>query len=193
MNNFKNYLIVILCILFVLASGFGYYNFKAKKEYKSKYEIEQSNVFTLKKGQRDYIIKDSINAVEQYALRLSRDEFKDLYEKTQKEIKYLNNHPKKEIHYVTKFNTVSDTKLRIDTLVVYTKDSCKSYTDGFTTISLCKDSVYVQSVDTITQFISKHYKYKFLWWKWKMDGITQDVYSTNPHNHIIFEEFLQIK
>lgn len=193
MDKIKNFLIVALCILFVLASGFGYYNYKAKKNYKIKYENEKGNVETLIKGQKDYVIKDSLNAVEQYALRLSRDEFKDLYEKSQKEVKYLKEHPKKEIQYLTKFNTITETKWKVDTLRIFDRDSCQYYTDGFTTINLCKDSVYVHNIDTITQFISKHYRHKFLWWRWKMDGITQDIYSQNPHNHIIFEEFLNVK
>ena len=40
--------------------------------------------------------------------------------------------------------------------------------------------------------ISKHYKHKFLWFRWGVDGITQDVWSTNPHAHIHFDEFVRI-
>lgn len=192
MEKMKNYAIVALCILLCLLSGLGYFFYKQSVKYEGLYNDEKSNVETLIKGQKDYIIRDSIHCSEIKALTLSKDELENLYAGAKKEIKELKDHPKKEIEYITKFETITETKWKIDTVLIG-NDSCQLYQDRFTNIMMCKDSVYVTTVDTINQFISKHYKHKFLWWKWKMDGITQDIYPTNPNSRIIFDEFVQVK
>lgn len=188
----KQKLIIILAILLPIV--FGVTQCRRADEYKKKYETEAQNVVILTQGQKDYKIKDSIQASTINALTLSEKEFRALYQDTYKELKYLKEHPKKEIEYVTKFETKTETlwKDKIDTVYI-NGDTCQYYADAYTNVMICKDSVKVENIDILNQYISKHYKHKFLWWRWKMDGITQDIYNENPNSKIIFDQFIKIQ
>ena len=71
-------------------------------------------------------------------------------------------------------------------------DSCKDYADKYINVNICDGLITATVSDTITQVISKHYAHKFLWWKWKIDGINQDIMSTNPHSSIVFDKFVKV-
>lgn len=158
-------------------------------------ERQRSNVEALRDQQRVYKICDSINVAEINALRLDSRQYEKLIKEKDKQIQEIKSSRKKEIEYYTSLtntNTVVIDNSRIDTVYLL-NDTCVGFMDDYVTYLHCKDETLITTNDTIKQIISKHYKHKFLWWRWKVDGFTQDVWSTNPHSNLHFEEFVRVE
>lgn len=188
----KNTLILlgIIILLVILAI------FQGRKVSRLSAEVERqkANVEVLVGNERIYKICDSIKVAEIYALQFDNEQFEKMVLEKDKQIKELKNQRKKDIEYYSKL-------AKADTYVVYRdkfieipygNDTCVGYYDNYIQLTQCPDCTYIEIQDTIKQVISKHYKHKFLWWRWKVDGITQDVWSTNPHSSIHFQKFIQV-
>ena len=182
--------LVIIIILVILAV------FQGSKISRLSDEVERqkANVETLVSKERTYRICDSINVAEIQALQLDRKQFEKLVLDKDRQIQELQDKRKKDIEYYTRL-------AKTDTYYVYKdrfievpigNDTCLGYYDNYIQLTQCPDCTYIEIQDTIKQTISKHYKHKFLWFRWGVDGITQDVWSTNPHSNIHFEEFVKI-
>lgn len=104
-------------------------------------------------------------------------------------IKQLQGNKKSKVEYITSVAKSDTFYLPVDTVYM---DSCKDYADKYINVNICDGLITATVSDTITQVISKHYAHKFLWWKWKIDGINQDIMSTNPHSSIVFDKFVKV-
>ena len=158
-------------------------------------ERQRSNVEALRDQQRIYKICDSINVAEINALRLDSKQYEKLISDKDKQIQAIKSERKKDVEYYTSLNridTITIDNTRIDTIYL-PNDTCVGFMDDYVTYLHCKDETLITTNDTIKQIISKHYKHKFLWWKWKVDGFTQDVWSTNPHTNLHFEDFVRVE
>lgn len=180
--------IIILLVILAIFQG------KSVSRLSAEVERQKANVEVLVGNERIYKICDSIKVAEIYALQFDKEQFEKLVLEQDKQIKCLKNQRKKDIEYYSQLNkrdTFFIDNSRIDTFLVGA-DSCYGYFDGYLTFLHCPNETLIQTNDTIKQVISKHYKHKFLWWRWKVDGITQDVWSTNPHSSIHFQKFIQV-
>lgn len=158
-------------------------------------EIQKDNVRILKGNETIYKICDSIKVAEIYSLQLEKSQFEELIKAKDKQIAQIKAERKKDIEYYTrlaKTDTFIFDHSKIDTIYV-NGDTCVGYEDQYLSFYECPNDVYFQTRDTIKQVISKEYKHKFLWFKWGFKGISQDVWSTNPHSNIHFDEFVKIK
>lgn len=183
--------LVIIIVLVILAI------FQGSKISRLSTEVEQqkANVETLVGNERIYRICDSIKVAEINALMLDKEQFEKLVLEQDKQIKELKNQRKKDIEYFSKFAKADTFYIYKDKFIEipYGNDSCLGYYDNYIQLTQCPDMTYIEINDTIKQTISKQYKHKFLWWKWGLKGFTQDVWSTNPHSRIHYEEFVKVE
>ena len=189
----KNTLILlgIIILLVILAIFQG----KTISRLSAEVERQKANVEVLVGNERVYKICDSIKVAEIYALQFDKEQFEKLVLEQDKQIKELKNQRKKDIEYYSKLSKTDSFYIdnsRVDTVYVSDIDTCVGFMDNYVTYLHCNNTTLITTHDTIKQVISKHYKHKFLWWRWKVDGITQDVWSTNPHSSIHFQKFIQV-
>lgn len=186
----KLFLLLSAIIAILVFLNIAQYNSRAG--LKDQLSTQKENVKNLMQGERTYRINDSLKAVEINALQLDKKQFEELVREKDKQIEMIRAQKNKTIEYfteVTKTDSFCITKF--DT-IYKGNDTCYGYNDKYLSFLSCNDTAYFETYDTIKQTISKHYKHKFLWWKWKVDGITQDAWSTNPHTSIHFQDFIKV-
>lgn len=184
-------LLAIIIILVILAIFQG----RRVSRLSDEVERQERNVEVLRDHERLYKICDSINVAEIKALELDNKQFNKLVREKDRQISEIQEKRKKDIEYyssLAKTDTFLIDNTRIDTFYVTETDTCVGFMDDYVTYVHCNNETLITTRDTIKQVISKHYKHKFLWFRWGVDGITQDVWSTNPHSNIHFEEFIRI-
>lgn len=182
--------LAILIALIILAV------FQGRKISRLSTELDQQkqNVEILKGNERIYRICDSIKVAEIYALQLDRKQFDALVKAKDRELSQIKDARKKDLEYYTKLAKQDSCVIYRDKFieVPYGNDSCLGYYDAYIEVTHCPDCTYIETHDTIKQVISAQYRHKFLWWKWGLEGFSQDVWSTNPHSRIHFEEFVKL-
>lgn len=47
--------------------------------------------------------------------------------------------------------------------------------------------------DSLSTFVAREYKHKFLWWKWGTKGYNVYIVSHNPHSKVEYNKFIRIK
>lgn len=171
--------------------------------YKSETERLTNNQTTLRQELKTYRLKDSSAVAEIETLTLSKKEFERLCSKQTEELKQLNIKLKR-------LQSVSTTNLThiysFDTIKVY--DSifvknvidtikCFNYSDNYITLGGCLgdntiNDLFVKTFDTISTFVSKEYRKKFLFFKWK-PYYKVTIKSNNPYSEIKAEEYVEIK
>ena len=182
---------VVIIVLIVLAIFQGISISRLSEEV----ERQKSNVQTLVDKELSYKICDSINVAAIQALQLDKDQFEAMILDKDKQIRELKNQRKKDIEYYSKLSVGDTFILYRDRFIEVPlgKDTCIGYYDNYIQLTQCPDCTYIEVQDTIKQVISKQYKHKFLWFRWGLKGFTQDVWSTNPHSKVHFEEFIKIE
>ena len=187
LNNIKTIIIAaIICILLCLTIVLQYKRISSLKEDLS---ISQNNVKVLNGKQKVYYINDTTKVTQVQALQYDNSELKKYCAQQAKLIKQLQGNKKSKVEYITRVAKSDTFYLPVDTVYM---DSCKDYADKYINVNICDGLITATVSDTITQVISKHYAHKFLWWKWKIDGINQDIMSTNPHSSIVFDKFVKV-
>ena len=187
LNNIKTIIIAaIICILLCLTIVLQYKRISSLKEDLS---ISQNNVKVLNGKQKVYYINDTTKVTQVQALQYDNSELKKYCAQQAKLIKQLQGNKKSKVEYITSVAKSDTFYLPVDTVYM---DSCKDYADKYINVNICDGLITATVSDTITQVISKHYAHKFLWWKRKIDGINQDIMSTNPHSSIVFDKFVKV-
>lgn len=181
----------VIIVLIVLAIFQGVSISRLSEEV----ERQKSNVQTLVDKELAYKIGDSINVAAIQALQLDKDQFEAMVLDKDKQIRELKNQRKKDIEYYSKLSVKDTFILYRDRFIEVPlgQDTCIGYYDNYIQLTQCPDCTYIEVQDTIKQVISKQYKHKFLWFRWGLKGFTQDVWSTNPHSRVHFEEFIKIE
>lgn len=191
MKKTNKFLLIAIAIITVLVA-FMVTQCSKIGNLKEEIKEQKENVKILKYKEHLYHISDSVKVAEIRALQFDKDQFEKLILEKDRQIEQIRNERKKDIDYYTKLSkTDSFFITKFDTIFVG-KDTCICYDDDYLSFSMCNGFTKFTTNDTIKQVISTEYKHKFLWWKWGIKGITQDVWSTNPHTNIHFEEFVKI-
>lgn len=47
--------------------------------------------------------------------------------------------------------------------------------------------------DSLSTFVAREYKHKFLWWKWGTKGYNVYIVSHNPHSKVEYNKYIKIK
>lgn len=191
MKKTNKFLLIAIAIITVLVA-FMVTQCSKIGNLKEEVKEQKENVKILKYKEHLYHISDSVKVAEIRALQLDKKQFEDLVLEKDRQIEQIRNERKKEIEYYSRLTKTDSFYItQFDTIYVG-KDTCFSYDDGYLSLTTCKGFSSIETKDTIKQVISAEYKHKFLWWKWGLKGITQDVWSTNPHSNIHFEEFVKL-
>ncbi|WP_319505131.1 DUF6549 family protein [Bacteroides graminisolvens] len=184
----KKYLI-ITAVFIALLSGVAFL-LRQNKTLRMEAKRQAGNVSTLMEDAKRYKIRDSLNVLSVSALRLTVDELKKYRANDAKLIKEFKLRPK-DVQYITHTETVTRDSL----VYVPESDSCFHYRDKWLSVDAClrDSSMVVQSRDSIVQIIHAVYKHRFLWWRWGLKGIRQEVVNFNPNSHILYRKNILIK
>lgn len=183
----KKYLI-ITAVFIALLSGVAFL-LRQNKALRMEAKRQAGNVSTLMEDAKKYKIRDSLNVLSVSALRLTVDELKKYRADDAKLIKELKLRPK-DVQYITYTETVTRDSL----VYVPGPDSCFHYRDKWLSVDAClrDSSIVVQSRDSIVQVIHAVYKHRFLWWRWGLKGVRQEVVNFNPNASLSFTNAINI-
>lgn len=62
------------------------------------------------------------------------------------------------------------------------------YNDGWIEAQAVGDSLEIRTNDSLTVFVSKIYRHKFLWWRWGTKGYDVHIVNHNPHSKIKYNK-----
>ena len=74
-------------------------------------------------------------------------------------------------------------------------DSIFTYSDKWCFFSYALDTRVLnwEVRDSLSTFVSRHYKHKFLWWKWGTKGYDVSIVSHNPRCRVEYDKYIKIK
>lgn len=183
----KTKIIISAIIITLIAVTCSFYNLWQKEKKES--QRHSDNVSTLSGEIKRYQYNDSINVVENNALRFTIDELKAYRAADAKLIKELKSRPK-DIEYIT--TTVTETK---DSIVFVPLNGLFHYSDKWATFDInTNDSSFNYSfTDSIKSFIQREYKHKFLWFRWGTKGYKITIINFNPKSRIKYNDFIKVE
>ncbi len=181
----NKYLIIGIVILLSVVGFLSHRN----RVLKAEVDRQTGNVSVLMGEVKRYKVSDSLNVASVQALQLNVAELKEYREADAKLIKELKLRPK-DVEYVTKTSIVTRDSLifKIDTV------GCFHYRDKWLTVDACigDSSMFIESRDSIAQVIHVDYKHRFLWWRWGVKSIRQEVVNFNPRSTVEFSEVIKV-
>lgn len=183
----KTKIIISAIIIALMSVTCSFYSLWQKEKKES--QRQSDNVSTLSGEIKRYLYNDSINVVENNALRFTIDELKAYRASDAKLIKELKSRPK-DIEYIT--TTVTETK---DSIVFVPVNGLFHYSDKWTTFDVnMNDSSFHYSIsDSIKSFIQRDYKHKFLWFRWGIRGYNIKIINFNPKSRIKYNDFIKVE
>ncbi len=70
-----------------------------------------------------------------------------------------------------------------------------SYSDRWTDIRLTlKDSTFYYNIrDSLSAYVYREYKHRFLWWRWGTKGYRLKLVNYNPHSRISYNQYIKVE
>ena len=195
LNHKREALIVVLSVLVVLMFG-------RLKHQKTEVNRLSNNQESLLQSIRFYKTKDSLSAASVGRLQLSVSEFKKHEERLNETIKNLN-------IKVRRLQSVSNTGIQSNyNINLQIKDStiingghlsklkCINYDDKWISLHGCMtDSLFNGTIitrDSLTQIVHR-IPHRFLFIKWGIKSIRQEIISSNPYSQITYSKYIELK
>lgn len=179
------YLILTIVVMFI---GIVFL-FRQNYALQAERDRQSENVEALMGEVKHYKVNDSLNVASVYGLQLTVDELKQHRAEDARLIKELKLRPK-DVDYIT------NTKVITRDSLVYRIDSvgCFHYKDNWLKVDVCigDNSMIIESRDSITQVVHVDYKHRFLWWRWGVKSIRQEVVNFNPRSTVEFSEIIKV-
>lgn len=74
------------------------------------------------------------------------------------------------------------------------RDSILNYQDKWLTakVNLYDSTMIYRARDSLTQYIERIYKHRFLWWKWGTKGYRVHIVNHNPHSKIDYADYIRV-
>ena len=74
------------------------------------------------------------------------------------------------------------------------RDSVLNYQDKWLTakVNLYDSTMVYRARDSLTQYIERIYKHRFLWWKWGTKGYKVHIVNHNPHSKIDYADYIRV-
>lgn len=188
--------IVLLCLIVFFVC-------KKNNAYRQENKRLKSNQETLNQQLKERILKDSTQTIELQELAYSKDEFLRYCQEYSDEIESLQIKLKRVKEYSqtsTKAVYIIDTLITKDTIIIKERaiDTLKviDYKNPYISLSasVLQDTIkdlQVTTFDTITAIVSKEYKKRFLFFKWKPYYKTT-LHTKNPYSRITSVEKIKI-
>ncbi|MCD8030017.1 MAG: hypothetical protein LUF85_04100 [Bacteroides sp.] len=182
----KKYMISAIGLLLLLSGMLIRCNRQLREEVKR----QDRNLSVWMTEAKNYRFRDSLHIHSVAALELRIAELKKYREEDAQLIRELRMRPR-DVEYITRTETV----VRDSLIYVLQPDSCFYYTDRWLTVDAClrDSSMYIESRDSLVQIIHKEYKHRFLWWRWGLKGVRQEIANFNPNAAITYSEFLHVR
>lgn len=197
-SKILNYIVPVL-VMAVLLLGAAYV--RLKKDNASLLENQKALIEEAKY----YNVNDEYYAASTRQITLEADEVKSYLSDVSKRLDQLDiklsrvknisqtgSEMNVEMRAVVKDSVITE---RGNTIV---KDTVKAFrwSDSWADVSgyITKDtaSIWLQSRDTLTTVVHRIPK-KFLFFRWGTKAIEQTVYSSNPHNRITYDRYVQLE
>lgn len=74
------------------------------------------------------------------------------------------------------------------------RDSILKYQDKWLTakVNLYDSTMIYRARDSLTQYIERIYKHRFLWWRWGTKGYKVHIVNHNPHSKIDYADYIRV-
>lgn len=74
------------------------------------------------------------------------------------------------------------------------RDSVLNYQDKWLTakVNLYDSTMIYRARDSLTQYIERIFKHRFLWWKWGTKGYRVHIVNHNPHSKIDYADYIRV-
>ena len=74
------------------------------------------------------------------------------------------------------------------------QDSILNYQDKWLTakVNLYDSTMIYRARDSLTQYVERIYKHRFLWWKWGTKGYRVHIVNHNPHSKIDYADYIRV-
>lgn len=178
----------IFLLVAILAAVLAFYE-RGKVEQLSK-EISRLSV-ELSHAQiplEPTVIHDSIPVVTQTVVEVARKDLVDALAADRQLIKDLQLKVKQLEAVQTTVVQTSDTV----PAEYQARDSIFTYHDQWADLSLkLKDTVFYYNIrDSLSTFVYREYRHRFLWWRWGTKGYKVKIVNFNPHAHVIYNKYI---
>lgn len=191
----KRYILIIILIIIIF--------FLSRSLHRQRQENDRlsSNQTALFQDISYYRTRDSLSAAGVEKLTLTKKELEQNCEALARDIKDLKIKLKRVqsvsqasietehiIHTVVRDSLI--VRDRVDTL------QCIDYHDNYLTLSGCIEhnhfSGHIMSRDTLLQVI---HRVPHRWWfiKWGTKAVRQEIVSKNPHTHVVYSRYIELK
>lgn len=196
MNKYTIFIIAILSGLTLSLLTSRQRIIEERNRYKANTEALMSEIQRIQ-------VDSSIMALDIKSLTMSLDEFKRFRAEDEEKIRKMGVRIK-DLEAVAKHNVevnapidaeIKDSVVIRDTVPVFLKsvrmDTPYLKING--TIENDRLTGKINLPVTLNQAFWIEYKYRFLWWRWKVKAIHQTVSSDNPYVEIKYSEYIKIK
>lgn len=179
----------LLIVIAVLVAAIAVLTRQVKKLH-TEASRQTGNVEALMDTVRTYKFRDSLSSASVASLQFNVKELKKYRAEDARLISDLKLRPK-DVQYITK--TV--TRTRDSIVYVPQPDGCFHFKSHWLQIDACApdSNMVVQSRDSIAQVIHVNYRHRFLWWRWGVKSIRQEVVNFNPRSKIGYSEIVKVE
>lgn len=134
------------------------------------------------------VIHDSIPVVTQTVVEVARRDLVDALAAERKLVRELKLKVKQLEALQTTVVQTSDTV----PAEYQARDSIFTYHDQWADLSLkLKDTVFYYNIrDSLSTFVYREYRHRFLWWRWGTKGYKVKIVNFNPHAHVIYNKYI---
>lgn len=158
-----------------------------KKELQEAYEKAAAAYVTLDDDCYTMVydtIRDTIEVSKGVVREISKETYKDYADKSL--IKDIGIKTKDVVQQHNQQVIVHDTVYLVPEVSLNDSTISFTYSDKWASFNVdMKDTTLTYSIrDSLTTYISKKYKHKFLWFRWGKNGYDVNVVNHNPNSHI---------
>ncbi len=134
-------------------------------------------------------IRDSVPVVDQSAIRVREGELQELAAVNQLLLKELG----LKNSQIEALQTTE--RVTIDSVKAEKSDSVFYYNDRWADLRLnLRDSTFYYNIrDSLSIFVYREYKHRFLWWRWGTKGYRVKMVNFNPHTQVSYNHYVRVE
>ena len=189
-SSYKNKVVIIVSTLVMLIFG-GFLCWESRENRVLKQQVRDLSVQLAMSVQKvdTFLIRDSIPVYKERIVEVDRTDYKKLLADRQL-IKDLN----LKLGQIEAENEML--KSTRDTVILTpVNDSVLKYKDKWADFAYyTKNQRLDYNIrDSVSTFVAREYKHRFLFWKWGTKGYNVVIVSHNPHSKVEYNKFIRVK
>lgn len=192
MNSFRFRFVILIVVIFILVL-IGFFCCENRENRLLKSQIRDLQVQLAESSQKvdTFTIRDSIMVWKERIVEVDKTDYKKLL--SDREL--IKDLQLKVSQLESENRTLLSTR---DTVVLHAiNDSVFSYSDKWCTFVLVNrndERVLDWEVrDSLTTYVAREYKHKFLWWRWGTKGYNVYIVNHNPKCKVEYNKYIKIK